>query len=55
MSTKVLARKWDSRCLGGSLLQVLDADWFREQVSEYCDEVIVTEDHGQNCGMRSLK
>jgi len=24
-----------------------DADWFREQVSEYCDEVIVTEDHGQ--------
>ena len=24
-----------------------DADWFREQVSEYCDEVLITDDHGE--------
>lgn len=24
-----------------------DADWFREQVSEYCDEVLITDDHTQ--------
>ncbi|MDE5110573.1 MAG: ferredoxin:protochlorophyllide reductase (ATP-dependent) subunit B, partial [Trichodesmium sp. St7_bin2_1] len=24
-----------------------DADWFREQVSEYCDEVFISEDNGE--------
>ncbi len=24
-----------------------DANWFREQVSEYCDEVLITDDHGE--------
>jgi len=35
----------NGNCLAGTCKY--DADWFREQVSEYCDEVIVTEDHGQ--------
>jgi len=51
--TKVLAREMGIHVVWAGTYCKYDADWFREQVSEY-DEVIVTEDHGQ-IGMRSPK
>ena len=44
--TKVLAREMGIHVvLAGSYCKY-DADWFREQVSEYCDEVMISDDNG---------
>ena len=45
--TKILAREMGIRvsCSGTYCKQ--DADWFREQVQGFCDEVLITDDHTQ--------
>ncbi|QZZ20713.1 ferredoxin:protochlorophyllide reductase (ATP-dependent) subunit B [Leptothermofonsia sichuanensis E412] len=45
--TKILAREMGIHVVWAGTYCKYDADWFREQVSEYCDEVIVTDDHTQ--------
>lgn len=44
--TKVLAREMGIHVVWAGTYCKHDADWFREQVKDYCDEVIITEDHG---------
>jgi light-independent protochlorophyllide reductase subunit B len=44
--TKVLSREMGIHVVWAGTFCKHDADWFREQVSEYCDEVIISEDHG---------
>lgn len=44
--TKILAREMGIHVVLAGTFCKYDADWFREQVSEYCDEVLVTDDHG---------
>ncbi|WP_088240541.1 ferredoxin:protochlorophyllide reductase (ATP-dependent) subunit B [Calothrix rhizosoleniae] len=44
--TKILAREMGIHVVWAGTYCKYDADWFREQVSEYCDEVIITDDHG---------
>jgi light-independent protochlorophyllide reductase subunit B len=44
--TKILAREMGIHVVWAGTYCKHDADWFREQVSEYCDEVLVTDDHG---------
>ena len=45
--TKILSREMGIHVVWAGTYCKYDADWFKEQVGEYCDEVIVTEDHGQ--------
>ncbi len=45
--TKVLAREMGIRVVMAGTYCKYDADWFREQVSEYCDEVLISEDHAE--------
>ncbi len=45
--TKILAREMGIHVVWAGTYCKYDADWFRDQVSEYCDEVLITEDHGQ--------
>ncbi|TAD80679.1 MAG: ferredoxin:protochlorophyllide reductase (ATP-dependent) subunit B [Oscillatoriales cyanobacterium] len=43
--TKILAREMGIHVvLAGTYCQY-DGDWFRDQVSEYCDRVLITDDH----------
>ncbi|NJN85729.1 MAG: ferredoxin:protochlorophyllide reductase (ATP-dependent) subunit B [Leptolyngbyaceae cyanobacterium SL_7_1] len=44
--TKILAREMGIHVVWAGTYCKYDADWFREQVSEYCDEVIISEDNG---------
>nr|YP_009519386.1 Protochlorophyllide reductase subunit B [Pseudocodium devriesii]AYC65353.1 Protochlorophyllide reductase subunit B [Pseudocodium devriesii] len=45
--TKILVREMGINvCCAGTYCQN-DADWFREQVQGFCDEVLITEDHTQ--------
>lgn len=44
--TKILAREMGIHVVWAGTYCKYDADWFREQVSEYCDEVLISEDHG---------
>jgi light-independent protochlorophyllide reductase subunit B len=44
--TKILSREMGIHVVWAGTYCKYDADWFREQVSEYCDEVIISEDHG---------
>jgi len=44
--TKILAREMGIHVVWAGTYCKYDADWFRDQVSEYCDEVIVSDDHG---------
>ncbi|NCJ06137.1 ferredoxin:protochlorophyllide reductase (ATP-dependent) subunit B [Synechococcales cyanobacterium C] len=43
--TKILAREMGIHVVWAGTYCKYDADWFQEQVSEYCDEVIITDDH----------
>jgi light-independent protochlorophyllide reductase subunit B len=45
--TKILAREMGIHVVWAGTYCKYDADWFREQVSEYCDEVLICDDHGQ--------
>jgi light-independent protochlorophyllide reductase subunit B len=44
--TKILAREMGIHVVLAGTYCKYDADWFREQVSEYCDEVLISEDNG---------
>ncbi len=44
--TKILAREMGIHVVWAGTYCKYDADWFRDQVSEYCDEVLITDDHG---------
>ncbi|MBD2034234.1 ferredoxin:protochlorophyllide reductase (ATP-dependent) subunit B [Leptolyngbya sp. FACHB-321] len=44
--TKVLAREMGIHVVLAGTFCKYDEAWFREQVSEYCDEVLITDDHG---------
>ncbi|MEB3293265.1 MAG: ferredoxin:protochlorophyllide reductase (ATP-dependent) subunit B [Synechococcales bacterium] len=43
--TKILAREMGIHVLWSGTFCKYDEEWFRQQVSEYCDEVIISEDH----------
>lgn len=43
--TKVLAREMGIHVVLAGTYCKYDADWFREQVSEYCDEVLISDDN----------
>ena len=43
--TKILTREMGIHVVWAGTYCKYDAEWFREQVSEYCDEVLITDDH----------
>ena len=45
--TKILAREMGIQVVLAGTYCKYDADWFREQVSEYCDEVLISEDNAE--------
>jgi light-independent protochlorophyllide reductase subunit B len=44
--TKILAREMGIHVVLAGTYCKYDSDWFREQVSEYCDEVLISDDNG---------
>lgn len=44
--TKILAREMGIHVVLAGTYCRYDANWFREQVSEYCDEVLISDDNG---------
>ncbi len=44
--TKILAREMGIKVVLAGTYCKYDADWFTEQVSEYCDEVLISDDNG---------
>ncbi len=44
--TKILAREMGIHVVLAGTYCKYDAEWFREQVSEYCDEVLISDDNG---------
>jgi light-independent protochlorophyllide reductase subunit B len=44
--TKILAREMGIEVVWAGTYCKYDAEWFREQVSEYCQEVLISDDHG---------
>ncbi|MGK7932872.1 MAG: ferredoxin:protochlorophyllide reductase (ATP-dependent) subunit B [Microcystaceae cyanobacterium] len=45
--TKILAREMGIHVVLAGTYCKYDADWFKEQVGEYCDEVLISEDNGE--------
>jgi light-independent protochlorophyllide reductase subunit B len=45
--TKILAREMGIRVSCAGTYCKHDADWFREQVSGFCDQILITDDHTQ--------
>ncbi|WP_019507175.1 ferredoxin:protochlorophyllide reductase (ATP-dependent) subunit B [Pleurocapsa sp. PCC 7319] len=45
--TKILAREMGIQVVLAGTYCKYDADWFREQVSEYCDEVLISDDNAE--------
>jgi light-independent protochlorophyllide reductase subunit B len=45
--TKILVREMGINVVCAGTYCKHDADWFREQVSGYCDQVLITDDHSQ--------
>jgi light-independent protochlorophyllide reductase subunit B len=45
--TKILAREMGIHVVLAGTYCKYDADWFKQEVSEYCDEVLISEDNGQ--------
>lgn len=45
--TKILAREMGIHVVLAGTYCKYDTDWFREQVSEYCDEVLVSDDNAE--------
>ncbi len=44
--TKILAREMGIHVVLAGAYCKYDADWFKEQVSEYCDEILISDDNG---------
>lgn len=51
--TRILSKELGLRVSCAGTYCKNDADWFREQVQNYCDEVLITEDHTQVADMIS--
>jgi light-independent protochlorophyllide reductase subunit B len=51
LMTKILTREMGLRVLCAGTYCKHDADWFREQVLGFCDEVLITDDHTQVADM----
>ena len=49
--TKILSREMGVRVSCAGTYCKHDADWFREQVQGFCDEVLITDDHTQVADM----
>jgi light-independent protochlorophyllide reductase subunit B len=45
--TKILAREMGIHVVLAGTYCKYDADWFRQEVSEYCDNVLISEDNGE--------
>jgi light-independent protochlorophyllide reductase subunit B len=45
--TKILAREMGIHVVLAGTYCKYDADWFREQVSEYCDDILISDDNGE--------
>ncbi len=45
--TKILAREMGIHVVWAGTYCKYDAEWFKEQVGEYCDELLITDDHTQ--------
>ena len=45
--TKILAREIGTRVVCAGTYCKHESDWFREQVQNFCDEIIITDDHSQ--------
>lgn len=45
--TKILAREMGIKVVLAGTYCKYDADWFREQVSEYCDRILISEDNAE--------
>jgi light-independent protochlorophyllide reductase subunit B len=45
--TKILAREMGIHVVLAGTYCKYDADWFREQVGEYCDDILISDDNGQ--------
>jgi light-independent protochlorophyllide reductase subunit B len=45
--TKILAREMGIHVVWAGTYCKYDAEWFKEQVSEYCEEVLISDDNGQ--------
>jgi light-independent protochlorophyllide reductase subunit B len=45
--TKILAREMGIHVVLAGTYCKYDAEWFQAQVSEYCDEVLISDDHGK--------
>lgn len=45
--TKILAREMGIRVVMAGTYCKYDADWFKQQVSEYCDEVLISDDNAE--------
>lgn len=45
--TKILAREMGIHVVLAGTYCKYDADWFREQVSEYCDQVLISDDNAE--------
>lgn len=43
--TKILSREMGIRVICSGTYCKHDADWFREQVKSFCDEILITDDH----------
>jgi light-independent protochlorophyllide reductase subunit B len=44
--TKILAREMGIHVVLAGTYCKYDADWFREQVADYCDEILISDDNG---------
>jgi len=45
--TKILAREMGIHVVLAGTYCKYDEEWFRKEVAEYCDEILVSEDHGE--------
>lgn len=45
--TKILAREMGIHVVLAGTYCKYDEEWFRQEVGEYCDEILVSEDHGE--------
>ncbi|MEM8639652.1 MAG: ferredoxin:protochlorophyllide reductase (ATP-dependent) subunit B [Cyanobacteria bacterium P01_G01_bin.54] len=45
--TKILSREMGIHVVLAGTYCKYDADWFRNEVSEYCDEILISEDNGE--------
>nr|YP_009106576.1 ChlB subunit of protochlorophyllide reductase [Dicloster acuatus]AIT95394.1 ChlB subunit of protochlorophyllide reductase [Dicloster acuatus] len=49
--TKILAREMGVRVVCAGTYCKHDGDWFREQVQNFCDEILITDDHNEVADM----